>query len=105
MVQILLKEWRNSEDTLQRYNGENFDAWFQGNLVGNLGCQDFGRWLKLRGLEDGEEGGKLDDEDLFLTLQVKRKLPLQVDKEFPLWRLTTFGRWTGWNTPPLIFGK
>ena len=75
MVQILLKEWRNSEDTLQRYNGENFDAWFQGNLVGNLGCQDFGRWLKSRGLEDGEEGGKLDDEDLFLTLQVKRKLP------------------------------
>ena len=77
-------EWRNSEDTIQRYNGENFDAWFQGNLEGNLGWLDFGRWLKLRDQEDGEEGEeeerKLDDEDLFLPLHVQRKLSLQVDK-------------------------
>ena len=72
----------------QGHNEENFDVWFQGNLEGNLGCQDFGRWLNLRDHEDGEEGeaaeGKLDNEDIFLALQVRRKLPLQFDKEFPL---------------------
>ena len=82
-------EWQRSEDMLQRHNEENFDAWFQGNLEGNLGCQDFGRWLNLRDHEDGEEGeevkkDKLDDEDIFPPLQVRRKLPLQFDKEFPL---------------------
>ena len=73
---------------LQGHNEENFDAGFQGNLEGNLSCQDFGRWLNLRDHEDDEEGGvdegKLDDEDIFLPLQVRRKLPLQFDKEFPL---------------------
>ena len=81
-------KWQKSEDMLQGHNEENFDAGFQGNLEGNLGCQDFGRWLNLRDHEDGEEGeaaeGKLDDEDIFLALQVRRKLPLQFDKEFPL---------------------
>ena len=74
---------------LQGHNEENFDLGFQGNLEGNLGCQDFGRWLNLRDHQDGEEGeevkeGKLDDEDIFLPLQVRRKLPLQFDKENPL---------------------
>ena len=79
------REWQKSEDMLQGHNEENFDAGFQGNLEGSLGCQDFGRWLNLRDHEDGEEGeGKLDDEDIFLPLQVRRKLPLQFDKEFPL---------------------
>ena len=72
----------------QGHNEENFDVWFQGNLEGNLGCQDFGRWLNLRDHEDGEEGevaeGKLHDEDIVLPVQVRRKLPLQFDKEFPL---------------------
>ena len=74
---------------LQGHNAENCDAWFQGSLEGNLGCQDFGRWLNMRDQEDGEQGekvkeGKLNDEDIFLPPQVWRKLPLQVDKELPL---------------------
>ena len=54
-------EWQKSEDMLQGHNEENFDAGFQGNLEGNLGCQDFGRWLNLRGHEDGEEGEEVKD--------------------------------------------
>ena len=78
-------EWQRSEDMLQGHNEENFDLGFQGNLEGNLGCLDFGRWLNLRDHEDGEEEeGKLHYEDIFLPLQVRRKLPLQFDKEFPL---------------------
>ena len=79
-------KWQKREYMLQGHNEEYFDAGFQGNLKGNLGCQDFGRWLNLRDHEDGEEGevaeGKLHDEDIVLPVQVRRKLPLQF--EFPL---------------------
>ena len=46
---------------LQGHNEENFDAGFQGNLEGNLGCQDFGRWLNLRDHKDGEDGEVVEE--------------------------------------------
>ena len=82
--------WQNSKQTLGERNQENLNDGFQGNK-GNAESQNCNRWLNNDNEENKEEGN-VDDEDLDLPFQVRRKLPLQVswklpfqvDKEFPL---------------------